>query len=207
MRIRWLTARARAIATAMVLAIAVSVMSAPTIAQIGSPGYQFLEAVRERDITKVNDLLTQSNTLINTREITSGQTALLVVVERRDTLWLRYLLQRGADANIADRSGMTPLIRATQLGFVEGAEALIRGGARINEGGNSGETPLHRAVQRRDIAMVRLLISLGANPDLSDNITGMTARDLATRDTRATAILAALDGAPSADAPQPAGPN
>ncbi len=184
-------------------------VTTPGTAQIGSPGYQFLEAVRDRDTNKVNDLLSQSNTLVNTREVSTGQTALLVVVERRDLIWLRFLLQRGAEPNGADRTGLTPLIRAAQLGFADGAELLIRRGARVNEGGSSGETPLHLAVQRRDLAMVRLLIGSGADPEQTDNITGLSARDLAIRDTRAGAILAALDGGPAVApaAPQVAGPN
>ena len=189
------------------ISAAALLLSMPVAAQIGSPGYQFLEAVRDRDTTKVNEFLSESTTLINTREITTGQTALLIVVERRDTVWLRYLLQRGADANIGDRSGVTPLIRATQLSFVEGVDALIRRGARVNDGGNSGETPLHLAVQRRDLAMVRALMAAGANPDISDNITGLTPRDLAIRDTRASAVLAVLSERPPVPAPRASGPN
>lgn len=190
------------------LTLSLAVLAMPGAAQIGSPGYRFLEAVRDRDGDAAMELLNQSNTLINTREVTTGQTALLVVVERRDLVWMRFLLQRGADANIADRNGLTPLIRATQLGLVDGAEVLIRGGARVNDGGTSGETPLHLAVQRRDAAMVRLLIASGANADQTDNITGLSPRDLAVRDGRAAAILALLDARPAASTTPPvAGPN
>lgn len=189
------------------MAFMAALMAVPGTAQVGSPGYRFLEAVRDREGNAAMELLNQSNTIVNTREITTGQTALLVVVERRDLVWIRFLLQRGADANIADRAGQTPLVRATQLGFVDGAEALIRGGARVNDGGSSGETPLHLAVQRRDTAMVRLLIASGANPDQSDNITGLSPRDLAVRDGRAAAIVALLDARPAATTTPVAGPN
>lgn len=180
----------------------------PASAQFGSPGYRFLEAVRERDGSKATELLDQSAAIINTREVQTGQTALLICTERRDLVWMRFMLGRGADTNIANREGLTPLMQATQLSFVDGAQLLLARGARVNASGTNGETPLHLAVQRRDLAMVRVLIGAGANPDQQDNITGLSPRDHALRDGRAGAILTALDERPATtNAPRPAGPN
>lgn len=185
------------------------ISSGPATAQFGSPGYRFLEAVRDRDGTKATELLDQSAIIVNTREGQTGQTALLIVTARRDLVWIRFMLSRGADANVANREGLTPLLQAAQLGFAEGAQTLLAGGARVNASGPSGETPLHIAVQRRDLAMVRLLIAAGADPDLQDNITGQSPRDHARRDTRAAAVLAALDERPVSpgNTPRAAGPN
>lgn len=182
--------------------------AAPAAAQqFGSPGYRFLEAVRDRNATDVTRILGETPILINTREVQSGETALLIVTERRDLVWLRFLLGRGADANIGNREGMTPLVRAVQLGWGDAIAVLVAGGANVNASGSSGETALHLAVQRRDLAMVRSLIAAGANPDLSDNITGKSPRDLATEDPRAATILAALDQRPAATPTAPvAGP-
>ena len=116
-----------------------------------------------------------------------------ICVEQRDATWIRFLLGRGADANLVNRADVTPLLAAAQIGFVEGAQALVVGGARVNQSNRRGETALHLAVQRRDIAMVRALIAAGANADLADSVTGNSARDYARADPRATAILAALD--------------
>lgn len=192
-----------------VLLLTTLIAAEPALAQFGSPGYRFLEAVRERDGTKVTEFLDQSAIIVNTREVQTGQTALLIVTERRDPVWIRFLLGRGADANLANREGLTPLIKAAQLAFVEGAQALIAGGARINASSSNGETALHIAVHRHDLAMVRVLIAAGADPDLQDNITGQSAREYATRDSRAVAVLAALNDRPitPANTPRPAGPN
>lgn len=182
----------------------------PASAQLFSESYQFLEAVRERDGAKAMELLNgPSGTLVNTRDRTTGETALHIVVTRRDMVWLNFLTQRGADTNLADRNGLTPLLAAAQIGFVDGAQALIARGARVNQANGRGETALHLAVQRRDIAMVRALVAAGANPDLQDNVAGKSARDYATEDTRASAVLAALDaGRPGAAVTVPvAGPN
>jgi hypothetical protein len=60
------------------------------------------------------------------------------------------LLQKGANPNLADRKGVTPLMLATQLGFIEGAERLIKSKARSMRTNRSGETALIRAVQLRN---------------------------------------------------------
>ncbi len=198
-------------ATALLLSAGgAMLLTAPAAAQLFSDSYQFLEAVRDRDGNKAMELLNgPSGTLINTRDRSTGQTALHIVVARRDLTWLNFLLQRGADANLADREGATPLQVAAQLGFVDGAQALVTHGARVNAANGRGETALHLAVQRRDIAMVRALIAAGANPDLQDNLAGKSPRDYATEDSRAAAVLAALDARPQGATPAApvAGPN
>ena len=192
---------------AALILVAALTLSAPALAQIGSPGYRFLEAVRARDYNAANQLLSDSSTIVNTREARTGESALLIVIERRDLPWLNMLLSRGGDANLGNRDGDTPLRRAVQLGWTDAIPYLSSHGVRINDSGPSGETALHFAVQRRDIAMVRALIAAGANPDISDNITGKTPRDLAREDTRTPAILAALDERPAAPPRAVAGPN
>ncbi len=197
-------------ALALSLSGLAAIAAAPATAQLFSESYEFLEAVRERDGTKAMELLNgPSSTLINTRDRSTGETALHIAVARRDMTWLNFLTQRGADTNLTDRSGLTPLISAAQIGFVEGTQALIARGARVNLANGRGETALHIAVQRRDIAMVRALVAAGADADIQDNIAGKSPRDYATEDTRATAVLAALDTRrPAAvTSPSVAGPN
>ncbi len=199
----------KALLLALLAALA-AVLPAPAAASFGSTGFQFLEAVRERDGTKATQLLTEDvGTLIDTRDQSTRQTALHIVTERRDTTWMRFLLARRADANLADRAGTTPLLIATQIGYLEGARLLVESGARVNQANSRGETALHLAVQRRDLAMVRALIAAGADPERPDNITGQSPRDYASADNRAAAIVAALDARPATDPAQPrvAGPN
>lgn len=160
------------IASAILLALAV-----PTAAQFQSEGYQFLEAVREKDGDKATDMLNKPGTqIVNTRDITSGDTGLHVVVARSDVLWIRFLLQRGADPNIRNKKGLTPLQMATALSFTDGVEALVKGGANVNVGDQTGETPLIAAVHSRNVGLVRLLLEKGADPDHNDN-SGRSARD------------------------------
>ncbi len=189
-----LTAALLAVATPLALAFPI----APAHAQFASTGYNFLKAVKDRDGQKAIDMLgSGASTLINTRDQDTGDSALHIVVARRDLVWINFLLQRGADANQLNRAGETPLIMASQLSYVEGIQALVAGGADVNATNGRGETALHLAVQRRDLGTVRALIALGANPDLQDNVAGMSARDYATRDPRATAILAVIQAGAS----------
>jgi ankyrin repeat protein len=177
--LRKLGFRAR-IASAILPALAVPVLAvsvaAPAAAQFQSEGYQFLEAVKDRDGDTATDMLNKpGSTIVNTRDITTGETGLHIVVQRRDALWTRFLLQRGADPNIRNKQGLTPLQVATTLGFTEGVEALLKGGASVNIGDQTGETPLIAAVHQRNVELVRLLLDQGADPDHNDN-SGRSAR-------------------------------
>jgi ankyrin repeat protein len=165
-----------AIASAILPALAL-LLAAPATAQFQSESYKFLEAVKEREGEIATEMLNKPGSqLVNTRDITSGDTGLHIVVARSDTVWLKFLLQRGADPNIRNKKGITPLQLATQQGFVDGVEALIKGGANVNISDQTGETPLISAVHARNVAMVRLLLSKGADPDHNDN-SGRSARN------------------------------
>lgn len=164
------------IASAIVPALALG-LAVPAAAQFQSEGYQFLEAVKDRDGEKATDMLNKPGTqVVNSRDLTSGDTGLHMVVARGDGLWVRFLLQRGADPNIRNKRGLTPLQLATALGFADGVDALIKGGANVNIADQTGETPLIAAVHARNTALVRMLLDKGADPDRNDN-SGRSARD------------------------------
>lgn len=166
----------RRIANAIVLLLA-AILAVPAAAQFQSEGYKFLKAVEDRDGDKATEMLNKpGNQLVNSRDLTSGDTGLHIVIARNDGLWVRFLLDNGADPNIRNRRGVAPLQLATSLGFVEGAESLIKSGANVNISDQTGETPLIAAVHSRNVPLVRLLLAKGADPDRSDN-SGRSARD------------------------------
>lgn len=161
--------------------LALASVAGPLSAQAGlqSESYQFLEAVRDRDGTKVTTIIEEpGSTLINTRDYSTGDTALHIVAERQDTNWIKFLTMKGANPNVTNKKGVSPIMISVSYGHVEGVEALLDAGARIGEQNNLGETPLIIATHRRDIPMVRLLLEKGADPDRTDN-SGRTARDYA----------------------------
>lgn len=180
----------------------------PVAAQSFSEGHTFLKAVRERDGATAERILSNpSSTAVNIRDPGTGESALHIIVRRRDSAWLGFMLGRGARTDVADRDGNTPLVLAAQLGWIEGAETLLNRQASVNLGNSRGETALIFAVQRRDLLMVRLLMQHGANPNQTDHVSGNSALDYARQDNRGTAILRLLEGRRTTTAqPQPAGP-
>ena len=190
------------------LFLAALVVAAPVSAQQQSESYKFLQAVRE---AKGNDVIAMldrpGSQIIDTRDINSGEGALHIVVKRGDETYLRFLLQKGADPNLRDGRGNTPLMLAVGQGAVGMIAILTAARANPNLANGAGETPLIRAVQRRDASMVRELLAAGADPDQTDNIAGMSARDYVKRDGRNPAITRMLsDVEPKAKRAAVAGP-
>lgn len=149
----------------------------PAAAQLYSEGYEFLKAVRDKDGDAATEMLNKPGTqVINTRDITTGDTGLHLMVREGNALWVRFLLQRGANPNIRNNAGSTPLQLATTLNQVEVVEALIKNGAQVNVADQTGETPLMAAVHQRNVEIVRRLLAEGADPDRNDN-SGRSARN------------------------------
>lgn len=152
---------------------------------------EFLEAVDERDGDEATKFIDQG--LINTKQRITGKTALHIVVERRDIRWLNFLLSKKARPDVKDRDGLSPLMRAVELNFVDGVEAIISRNADVDYPNRSGETPLIKAVLLGRANLVQILLDAGADPDRNDIIQGLSARDYATRDPRKRRLLALIE--------------
>ena len=107
----------------------------------------------------------------------------------------------GAGSLVQDGNGTTAL---TATNTYTGGTTINAGTLQLGNGG--GETPLIRAVQRRDLGLVRAVLAAGGNPDQTDNVAGMSARDYAKADPRAGAIAKLIDETPKKTVRPVAGP-
>lgn len=182
---------------ALLLALAAApaatlIVPAPAAAQF-SESYKFLEAVRKKEGNDVTEMLEKGGpNLINTRDYTSGETALHIVTARRDLTWMRFLVAKGANANLRDAKGATPLVVAANHNFVEGVEFLIDQHAKVDESNDAGETPLITAVHNHNVEMMRVLLQAGADPDRADN-SGRSARDYALFDGKEGTLVSTIE--------------
>jgi hypothetical protein len=184
----------KAFGRAFAVSVALMAAAAPVGAQQYSEGYTFIKAVKDRDATKVTEMVAvPGTTVINAKDQDSGEAALHILTRGRDFTWLSFMLGKRANPNIQNRLGETPLSLAAQIGWTEGADLLLAHGANVDLANSRGETPLIMAVHTRDIAMVRLLLVNGANPAKADHTAGMSALDYARQDNRAVPILRLLE--------------
>ncbi len=90
---------------------------------------------------------------------------LLDAAHEDDTATVIRLLAGGADADEANRYGVTPLSVACTNGNAEAVAALLASGADPNRALNGGETPLMTAARTGLVRPVRLLLGAGASID------------------------------------------
>ena len=178
-----------------VAAVLALLATEPAAAQF-SESYSFLKAVKDKDGAKATEFLDKpGNTIVNSRDGDTGETALHIVTRRGDLTWVGFLLGKGANQNTKDREGNTPLIIATIARWSEGIALFTKLKADVNVQNRLGETALLKAVQGRDSYNAKVLIDAGANPDLNDS-SGVSARSAANDDPRAANIAKMFKSVP-----------
>jgi ankyrin repeat protein len=88
---------------------------------------------------------------------------------------LKLLQDKGADINIRDAQGFTPLHIAVAEKFLETIRLLLNSGAEVNARNYAGATPLHWASSAE---AARMLLDRGADPRMK-NSQGATPLDIA----------------------------
>ena len=117
-------------------------------------------------------LLIQAGADIDRKELTTvGSTPLLVALLDGQTEAAKMLLAAGANTNLTNGFGESPLRICVEQGDLEMVNRLLEHGAAktINEaGGHSGRNALGHAVANLDLAMVKTLLEHGADPRALD---------------------------------------
>ena len=90
---------------------------------------------------------------------------LLEACKKNDTELAFQLIAEGADINIQDKHGYTPLLWACCRNNQEIAHKLIEAGANVNASNINGGTPLYWACEFNNQGIIQKLIMHGAIPD------------------------------------------
>lgn len=105
--------------------------------------------------------------------------SLFAIVKTNDLTVLAAMVERGADVNVRNDAGQTPLmIAAMQRDSEKLIELLIFQGADIRARDKGGMTALMYAAAKGELQNAEQLLQLGIDPDIKDN-SGKTVTDYA----------------------------
>lgn len=124
-------------------------------------------------------LCTRSRVDVDRQKASSGQTAAFIAAEFGNIDCLRVLHEEGgADINIANNVGVTPLHRAAVNEHCRTIEYLVSVGAQVDATDYRGNTALHRAAYSRHFEACEALLRCGAST-LARDAAGQTPLDVA----------------------------
>ncbi|MDR3301361.1 MAG: ankyrin repeat domain-containing protein [Spirochaetaceae bacterium] len=99
----------------------------------------------------------------------NGVSPLHFAVRERYTGWTDYLLDNGADPNIKNTSGDTPLIESARIGDIDTLRKLMQHGANVDVQDAKGNTAMHIAIPAPDHReALEILLANGGNPNIRD---------------------------------------
>jgi ankyrin repeat protein len=106
-------------------------------------------------------------------------------------------LSEGADPNLANRFGVTPLHEAATVGNAEMLTLMLEAGGDANAAFGEGETVLMTAARTGDVESVRVLLTHGADVDACEHWHGQTALMWAAIENHADVVQALIDAGAS----------
>ncbi len=116
-------------------------------------------------------LLLRHGAKVNGWDVNKDGDPLLTAVLMNNIDAARLLLAQGADPNVRDNVGYSPLRWCAEHGYLEMARLLLLCGATkmIDDwGGDGAMTALGLAARGLDVDMIKLLLAYGANPQARD---------------------------------------
>jgi uncharacterized protein len=135
---------------------------------VNPEGQNALMQAVERGFDDVVDLLIAQGADVKARD-GRGNTAFSLAASEAHLEIMDVLLQHGADLNAADPYGITPMLAAASLGNEEVLRYLVGKGAKVNaitQLEYGGSTALTTAASVGQVALVKALLELGADPRL-----------------------------------------
>lgn len=133
---------------------------------------QLVDAVKRRDLTEVKALLRKK---VDVNFPVGGATALHWAVRRNDLETVELLLDAGANVNVSNDLGVTPLSLACTNGEAGMVSRLLNAGADPNAAQITGETVLMTCAHQADARAVNALLAAGAKPNAEERLQRQTA--------------------------------
>ena len=139
-----------------------------------TPEGRFFKAVWTGDILTLRGM----NIDLNLKDVV-GRTPLHIAAEKGNMDVAMFLIENGANVNVADVNGNTPLVFIiNKTGNLKVIQRLLEKGATVNVQNRTGETALMYAAWHGHSAIVQLLLENRADVTLK-NLQGRTALTLA----------------------------
>ncbi|OMJ74274.1 hypothetical protein SteCoe_26827 [Stentor coeruleus] len=142
------------------------------ISKKSTPESHYENFCKEGNLKKINELLQATPEILNLRDQHLGLTLLANSIKYGQTELSQFLLTQGADPNISNIIGETPLHIAVDNSDFDSAKLLLQYKAEPNCMTVDGETPLHHSAFIGDKKMMNVLLSYGADPNIVDTILG-----------------------------------
>ncbi|XP_047443635.1 CARD- and ANK-domain containing inflammasome adapter protein [Mugil cephalus] len=122
------------------------------------------EAINLHHETILQLLLAKARGLLSEEAL--GSALFSAVRQNRDGV-VTALIDNGADVNVCDKQGYTPLLLAAELGHAEGFRALIAKQAKVGSSLPDLSSALHLAVHGGSVSIVQTLLEKGLDPSIT----------------------------------------
>ena len=138
-----------------------------------------IKAINDGDLLAVQSLLNQGVDVNSKAKGGKKSTALIAASRNGHLVLVKELIDRNANVDLEDKSGLTALMIAASRGNDGIVKTLLHSNAEVDKQDNdSGMTALMLAVRENNIRSARLLLENGANATI-ENKEGKTAIDFA----------------------------
>ena len=127
---------------------------------------ELMDAIRNHPFSTMHYLLTHGGKL---KEKIDGKYALIEAVEHNKKYLVLLFLTRGADVDVCDENGNSPLHIACKNENSAITNILLKKNADIEKKNKYGHTPLHIASYRGSYDLIDLLLDKGADLNCKDN--------------------------------------
>ena len=126
-------------------------------------GQDIFDAIKNNDLRTIRSIIESDPKIINVKNL-NGWTPLYQACQNDVQIdMLKYLIENGADVNISDNFGFSPLHSLAVIGYGGGVALLLSNNADVNLKSFNKTTPFHFACHNGHVNIVKLMLAHGAD--------------------------------------------